>query len=1177
MYRTLHRVVVILIALALIVLHGGLVACAGGSQSAEIPSPPSQSSSQVTSPTPPANAAAPTVTITSNASVLTLGNIVTLTWSSRNADACIPTSGWNGATGVNGSFTFRPLASGTYHYGITCEGTGGTATSSTIVTVNSTESVTAPAPVIYSQNLIDAPVHAAPDDLLLLAGDGFATSDRVVYAAVSDGTSVPTQPPLAVPTTPTANVGFADIASVASVPGALAVHMPAMIAADQPYALWAVSADGRWSNGIIINDARPLWLTPDRAYQTASMASLPRALKVVGKNLQPFAGTAMTLVRLSGPATYILQAAAASNGDPVAQPHIGHYVAQVELPASMALGTYDVSVSRDGGKHWVGLLEQPPQNGGSPTIQRFTVLPDPSAPRSYPVSNYGCKPNGSDNTACIVAAIKDAAAHGGGDVLFDAGTWRFLDSSVAGVDTGCRNGIIVPKGVNLVGKGTDSTTLLRGANWSKASASATPGDTPLFSFMGSNLVHDITFSDAYIYDSNTRYDYLRLLGIGSRSYDGLVDCRTGNPISAASNVFIYSNVFDKPYIAIKEGGGPIDHLYIVNNLFGAFLTSIFFDGVPMADSIIDYNHFMPSSFLVHGSNGNCDYWCYSSGTGPIATQIAEGLRIDFSNNFADGASRDAANAVPAQTPATRFLYNPASDSTGWRAAFFWSMSFSQEMVLISENKATCTGDKAGDGESLVIDNNNNTTAFNTPRQILSASSDLSSNPTTSTITVQGTLDGAGTYTKALFAPDHYVGFWAQIEQGHGLGQVRKIIAVSPGSTTTTLVVTPAFDVLPQADSLISVTKEAWQVMMVDNYVDNGVPVCTQANIDNNTPEKPTPGVISYYGSAAASVMDGNEQHETGGIVLHAQGHTSFQTFLDVRGNVIDGEYKWDDACSGGGIVTSLTSPSSYAAVIGTFGTSIDHNVISQSDGIWGGGIVYAQTGVEGNAAGPWRVGDSSLLFHNTITGHGSSAIADDVLCGGDKYEDYAYSGRKGIALMHQGSLPLAWRTVMYGNRCDIVTTDSSSAYPLYDLGTGTQRYCPSGVVAGSCECEGAVSIDVKSAASASSTRIANGGSIHFNVAVTNSGTVTATRLRIILERSTGIQFVSSSLGTNCNLDSNGDVCSLPDLPVGQTATATFTAVATAPGNWPVNFTVTHAEPDTDLLNDSTSITETVTP
>jgi uncharacterized repeat protein (TIGR01451 family) len=179
--------------------------------------------------------------------------------------------------------------------------------------------------------------------------------------------------------------------------------------------------------------------------------------------------------------------------------------------------------------------------------------------------------------------------------------------------------------------------------------------------------------------------------------------------------------------------------------------------------------------------------------------------------------------------------------------------------------------------------------------------------------------------------------------------------------------------------------------------------------------------------------------------------------------------------------------------------------------------------------------------------------------------------------MNQGSLPLAWRTVMYGNGCDIVTTDSSPAYPLYDFGTGTQRYCPSGAVTGSCECEGAVSTDVKSTASAVSTSVANGDSIHFDVTVTNSGAVAATRLRIILERSAGIQFVSSSLGADCDLDTNGDVCSLPDLPPGQTATATFIAVATAPGSWPVNFTVTHAEPDNDPMNDGTFITETVSP
>ena len=38
---------------------------------------------------------------------------------------------------------------------------------------------------------------------------------------------------------------------------------------------------------MLINDARPLWITPDYAYATANVANLPRILKVNGRNLQP--------------------------------------------------------------------------------------------------------------------------------------------------------------------------------------------------------------------------------------------------------------------------------------------------------------------------------------------------------------------------------------------------------------------------------------------------------------------------------------------------------------------------------------------------------------------------------------------------------------------------------------------------------------------------------------------------------------------------------------------------------------------------------------------------------------------------------------------------------------------------------------------------------------------------
>jgi uncharacterized repeat protein (TIGR01451 family) len=369
--------------------------------------------------------------------------------------------------------------------------------------------------------------------------------------------------------------------------------------------------------------------------------------------------------------------------------------------------------------------------------------------------------------------------------------------------------------------------------------------------------------------------------------------------------------------------------------------------------------------------------------------------------------------------------------------------------------------------------------------------------------------------------------------------------------------------------------------MADNLVDNQTPLCTQANADNDTPEKPSPGVISYYGATASSVMEGNEQHATGGIIINAHSHTGFQSFIDVRANVIDGEYMWGNACSGGGIVTPLTAPSNIEATVASYGTSIDHNIISQSDGIWGGAIDYAQTGTMGTTAGSWRISDSNLVFKNTISEHGTAAVANSTYCGGSAYGSYTYSGRIGVNLIghdsDSGFYHLPWRTVLYGNSCDVTTTDSSPAVPMDDNGTGTQRYCPSGAVAGSCECAGVATADVGIAASATAPSVTNGAAVTYNVTVTNNGASTATKLKIILEPRTGIQFTSSSLGASCTLQSNANDCALANLPSGQSVNATFTATAEEAGNWPVNFTVTHAEADSNPANDSAAVTVTVTP
>ena len=79
------------------------------------------------------NALAPTATISSFPTSITLGNTSDLTWSSTNATSCTASGDWSGSKGTSGVETVTPSSVGTKVYGIDCSG----ATSSTTVNVNS--------------------------------------------------------------------------------------------------------------------------------------------------------------------------------------------------------------------------------------------------------------------------------------------------------------------------------------------------------------------------------------------------------------------------------------------------------------------------------------------------------------------------------------------------------------------------------------------------------------------------------------------------------------------------------------------------------------------------------------------------------------------------------------------------------------------------------------------------------------------------------------------------------------------------------------------------------------------------------------------------------------------------------------------------------------------------------
>src|ERR1700683_5499517 len=90
-------------------------------------------------------------------------------------------------------------------------------------------------PRLYSQAAYQSPVRADPDDLLLLAGDGLAADDVVVYQASSGEAS---QRPTGIPAHSSASLGTAPIVSAAGAPYQVIIRMPAEILVRHPYRLW---------------------------------------------------------------------------------------------------------------------------------------------------------------------------------------------------------------------------------------------------------------------------------------------------------------------------------------------------------------------------------------------------------------------------------------------------------------------------------------------------------------------------------------------------------------------------------------------------------------------------------------------------------------------------------------------------------------------------------------------------------------------------------------------------------------------------------------------------------------------------------------------------------------------------------------------------------------------------
>ena len=864
-----------------------------------------------------------------------------------------------------------------------------------LVTVFVGAGAAAEPPQLYRQSAFESPVRGDPDDLLLLAGYGLARDDIVVYRALSKTTG-PIVPPRRVPANSGADIGVAPIVSSENVPYSLTIKLPQDIRPDQTYALWVRTVRGEWSRALKINDARPLWVSPAYAYSSGSVGSLARELKIVGRNLQPGPGHT-TRIKLLGPQQFIgtaepnMQAATTLNS----------YIARVRLPPVLAPGKYRVLVNRDGAS-WVEVADQ-----------SLEVLADPPTATEFSVSDPqfgGCRPDDdADDTDCIVRAIAAAGRVRGGTVYFGPGTWDLVDSSRPGLVTG--EGIVVPSGVQLLGAGSAVTRLQRHSEWNSRSSTAA------FTLVGHTLVSGFTFRDLQVYQPNDHAgpflqlgeDWQRVASAPGRSMDDGV----------VTEVTISHNTFDKPNIAIGTGGLPNSRLFITYNIFGAYSSALELSGdqynmiykYRLDDTVIDYNTFKPGSKLdVTGK------------TGTMASELGAGHRLDFSGNTADGASIDYLNA--------------ADDAMGWRAAFFWSPNDNVEEVLVSQNTATCTGDKIGDGEAIAFDNNVNTFAFTGVPTVVRATADG--------VTVSAPM-ASRQNNREVPISSYYIGHWVRIVSGPGLGQVRKIIGYTtdPSTHQTTFKVTPEWDVVPSAGrTRIEIGREYWQLYAVDNEVDNRQPLCQKSNRSRRVA-----GVIAIWAQSADSVIAGNHQYDSDGIFVQQvyavpehpcpnctmQGY--FHSFLEIRANVVDGEYDWTNDCSSSGITAGVGAAAGAETPPPTvgFGVSIAHNTIRRADGLRGGAIGQVDSWSAGPAPHRWPLSDNMLIHHNSISDiDGPRATA---ICS-------TSHPRTGIAFAEPG---IAWRTVLYANSCKNVST------PLGGGGVDTVKVCPSSAP-DSCEC-----------------------------------------------------------------------------------------------------------------------------
>lgn len=765
------------------------------------------------------------------------------------------------------------------------------------------------APAVFHTPNYQAPVAAGPDQLLVIGGDGFEPGDQVVYQLIPKPDAL-AQRPSRVPRESVRESGTAQVIRIGDFSQSITVRMPSVLASDEEYRLWVVNAAGQWSVPFTINDPRPIWFSPAYVRATTDMALLARRLRIVGRNLQPAGPDSRLHVRLAGPRSYLFDTQPDSDDRQTRE-----FVAESKLPPDIVPGEYTVSVSRSGDR-WIDVPDQ-----------KLTVRPDVAQlPRfSIDAPELGsCHPDdGRDDSPCINAAIAAARQAGGGVVWVPAGTWDIAPPEPTGEAL-----FVVPRSVWL--DGVNSTVV-------RHEDPRDRGRRPLFLLEGNTRVTGLGFVDERRFRA---FDSTRaVIQLGHYGSSDVV-----------RDVTITGNTFRHVGLAIADAGIPIEELFVTHNELGGFTRDLDLVGANnsrarlfrLEDSVIRHNRFVPGSYLD-----------LSVAQGVIASEIGASRRVDVSRNEVDGASAQE--------------LQDARDQPGFRAAFFWDLHDSGEMLLVDRNRIACSGDKAGDGEAIALDDNGDTLGYDRPTAV--SASDLHS------VAAEGPLDAPPSQWTG--GPDSYfVGHWIVVVDGPGMGQARRIRRYRTRGTTTDFEVAPDWDVAPAVGKArIIVTRQYWQTYIVGNEVIQSQPTCRKSNLTG-----PKGGEINVWSTSADSVVAGNRQQDTSGIgfkLKHSvpgpacpRCDTAFaaQLALEVRHNQIHGEYDWSSDCSLSGIhATYGASPTPEAPpTVMSYGVALTDNLIDHADGLRSGGIEIVPTWYAGPESPRRPLIENLIISHNTL-------------------------------------------------------------------------------------------------------------------------------------------------------------------------------------------------------------------